>query len=271
MTTEELKIVLENHEKWLVDDPNGVRAALIRMDLRGVDLSGADLATADLSFTDLHCANLSGADLSSAILTGANLSFSNLSNADLSYANLTSADLRSADLSFSDLVGARMRMTTLDGSKLNGADLYNADMIGTNLHYVDVSKVKRMPFIPYICPDFGSFTGWKVAMGVMIIRGVFNKYHTEKVIVELEIPEAARRSSGAGRQCRCDKAKVVSISALDGSAIECNEAYSWHDPHFIYRIGEIVSVPNFDENRWAVGSAGIHFFINRQEAVEYAT
>lgn len=249
MTTAELKMVLEKHKKWSDGDLNCERAVLIRRDLRGVDLSGAYLAGADLSFTDL---------------TGANLS-----NADLCFANLTGASLKAANLSFSNLFCAKMRMTALNGSKLFYADLGKADMIGTDLYDVDVSNVKRMPFIPYICPDFGSFTGWKKAFVDMKISGFITKCRTEPVIVELEIPEDARRSSGAGRHCRCDKAKVVSISALDGSAIAYSEAYSWYDPAFVYRIGETVSVPNFDENRWNVCGAGIHFFINRKEAVEY--
>lgn len=253
MTTEELKMVLEKHKKWLDGDSDGVKAVLI-----GDDLSGADLAGAWLCFAVLFNVNLSGADLSYANLIGTNLTDANLSNANLRYADLSSACLRSADLSFSNLVGAKMRMTALHGSNLNGTDLYMADMTGTNLHYVDISKIKHMTFIPYVCPDSGSFTGWKKAAALAM-----------PVIVELEIPEDARRSSGAERKCRCDKAKVVSISALDGSAIECNEAYSWYDPSFVYRIGETVFVPNFDENRWNVCGAGIHFFINRQEAVDY--
>lgn len=36
-----------------------------------------------------------------------------------------------------------------------------------------------------------------------------------------------------------------------------------------YRIGEIVEELNFNEDRWNECSEGIHFFINRQEAVEY--
>lgn len=253
MMTEELKMVIENHKKWLDGDSDGVKAVLI-----GDDLSGADLAGANLSFAVLFCANLSGSDLSKAFLIGTDLTGANLSNANLRYADLTYASLRSANLSFSNLVGVNMLGTALYGSKLDGANLNKASMIGTDLHHVDISKVKCMPFIPYICPDFGSFTGWKKAAALAM-----------PVIVELEIPEDAKRLSGAGRQCRCDKAKVVSISALDGSAIEYNEAFSLYDPCFVYRIGETVSVSNFDENRWAVCAAGIHFFINRQEAVEY--
>ena len=45
--------------------------------------------------------------------------------------------------------------------------------------------------------------------------------------------------------------------------------YSNYDSSFAYRVGEIVSVDNFDTNRWNECAPGIHFFITRQEAVDY--
>ena len=48
-----------------------------------------------------------------------------------------------------------------------------------------------------------------------------------------------------------------------------NVGISQHDRDFIYRVGEFVEVDNFDEDRWNECSTGIHFFITRQEAVEY--
>ena len=67
MTKEELKVVLDNHVKWL--NGNGGN----RADLSGANLSGANLSGAYLSMADLSGANLSGADLS-----GADLDFSQL-------------------------------------------------------------------------------------------------------------------------------------------------------------------------------------------------
>ena len=117
---------------------------------------------------------------------------------------------------------------------------------------------KNVPFIPYACPDFGSFIGYK-------------KCDSEdgSVIVELEILSDARRCSSTGRKCRCDKAKVLAIQNLDGTQAEVKEARSGYDSDFIYRVGEIVEVKDFCEDRWEECAAGIHFFINRQEAVNY--
>ncbi|MBR2333998.1 MAG: hypothetical protein IKA59_01500 [Clostridia bacterium] len=111
-----------------------------------------------------------------------------------------------------------------------------------------------MPFIPYSCPDFGSFIGYKKANGY---------------IVELEILADARRCSATSRKCRCDKAKVLSIQNIDGTIAGIKQVPSDYNKDFIYTVGEIVEEPNFDEDRWNECSKGIHFFINRQEAVDY--
>ena len=184
-------------------------------------------------------ANLSGADLS-----GANLRGANLSGADLRGANLSGADLRGANLSNANLSGADLR-----GADLSNANLSGADLRGANLRYA-----KNIPFIPYSCPDFGMFIGYKKASGY---------------IVELEIPEDAKRVSATSRKCRCDKAKVLRILHYDRTVADVTEVASSRDSSFIYKVGEMVSVDNFDEDRWNECSTGIHFFINFQEAVNY--
>ena len=36
-----------------------------------------------------------------------------------------------------------------------------------------------------------------------------------------------------------------------------------------YKVGELVIPDSFDENRWNECSHGIHFFINKQNAINY--
>nr|DAZ25627.1 MAG TPA: hypothetical protein [Caudoviricetes sp.] len=91
----------------------------------------------------------------------------------------------------------------------------------------------------------------------------------DNYIVELQIPSEAKRLSAAGRKCRCDKAIVVSIQNIDGSIADVKTICSQYDNKFFYTVGETVSVDNFCEDRWQECAAGIHFFINRQEAVNY--
>ena len=91
--------------------------------------------------------------------------------------------------------------------------------------------------------------------------------------MKLLIPEDAKRSSASGRKCRCDKAIVLEIQDLDGNTVDENvHSVFGHAgmARFWYRKGETVKpMLPFDENRFNECSSGIHFFINRQEAVEY--
>ena len=148
-----------------------------------------------------------------------------------------------------DLCGANLYDADLRGANLRGADLRDADLRGA-----DLRGAENVPFIPYSCPDFGMFIGYKKASGY---------------IVELEIPEDAKRLSATSRKCRCDKAKVLRILHYNRTVADVTEVASSRDSSFIYKVGEMVSVDNFDEDRWNECSTGIHFFINFQEAVNY--
>ena len=237
-TKEELNAIRKKHALWVYGDPEGERA-----DLREADLYGANLYGANLYGANLYGANLYGANLYKANLYGADLSGADLYGADLSGANLYRADLYRADLSGADLYRA-----DLSGADLSEANLYRADLSGADLSEAKIDW-------PLVCPEKGSFIGYKKCRGGLI--------------VELEIPEDALRSSATTRKCRCSKAKVLSITNLDGSKAECTETTSNRDHSFVYKVGETVEVPNFDTNRFNECSTGIHFFITREEAEEY--
>ena len=181
------------------------------------------------------------ADLRDANLRGANLWGANLWGADLRDANLRDANLRGADLR---------------DANLRGADLWGADLQGANLWGAENMT------IPMTCPDTGAFTAWKKCAA----HGKDN----QPIIVKLLIPEDARRSSATTRKCRCDKAIVLELQNEDGTVANIGEAFSRYEPTFVYRVGETVTPRQpFDENRWNECASGIHFFIDRQEAVDY--
>ena len=142
----------------------------------------------------------------------------------------------------------------LCGADLSGADLSGANLSGANLCWANLSGAKNVN-CPLTCPEKGSFIGFKK------VRGSY--------IVELEILADAMRSSATGRKYRCSKAKVVYITNPDGSNAEETSACSGRDPNFIYSVGEIVEVKDFDTNRWNECAPGIHFFVTRQEAIDY--
>lgn len=156
-------------------------------------------------------------------------------------AGITKENLRDANLSFAKLRGANLR-----GANLRGADLSGADLSGANLSEV---KINEATFgIVSNCPQEGSFIAYKKCNGK---------------IVKLLITEDAKRSSATTYKCRASKAKVLEIEG------GLNEIRSDYAQDFIYKVGEIVEVHNFDENRWNECSSGIHFFISKEMAKQY--
>ena len=257
ITTERFNEILAKHAEWVNSHGvKGVRAYLSDADLSGADLKGANLRGADLWCASLWNANLEGANLWGADLRDANLESANLSGADLRGANLNDADLTYTDLKSANLWGADLWCADLSGADLRGADLRYANLEGANLSGADLRDAKINFHIA--CPEKGSFIAFKKA------GNNYNNY-----IVELLIPEDARRCSATSKKCRCDKAKVLSITKLDGTSDGVDIVYSIYDETFAYKIGETVEVKNFDDNRWNECSTGIHFFLTRQEAVEY--
>ena len=249
----DIKLILKKHAKWIRGEDGGERA----------DLCGADLRNADLCNANLRGASLRGADLCDADLYGADLRGADLCNADLSGANLRGGNLRNANLSGGNLRNANLSGGNLCGANLRGADLCDADLCGADLHNADLRGAKNTDkiawnaytaFYPLQCPETGSFIGYKKA--------------ADKIIM-LEICADAKRSSATSRKCRCSKAKVLSITHLDGSDSGLTEVRSNYSKEFVYRVGEIAEAPDFDENRWNECTAGIHFFITRGEAVKY--
>jgi hypothetical protein len=164
------------------------------------------------------------------------------SGADLRSADLRSANLRSANLSGADLRGADLRAADLSGANLRGADLRSADLRSANLRSANLSGATG---IYSIVPEEGSFIGFKKLY--------------DKTIVKLYIPEDAERVGGyTGRKCRASKAIVVE-----------GQGFSQHNPEFEYKPGALVVPDEWDNDPRVECSPGIHFFITRQEAIDY--
>jgi hypothetical protein len=116
----------------------------------------------------------------------------------------------------------------LSGANLSGA-IYNYSTTGLNL----------------ACPEVGAFIAWKKC---------------GDKIVKLQIIDDSLRSSATTRKCRVSKALVLEISG------GINHVQSNYDTTFIYEVGKIVEVLDFDINRWNECSTGIHCFLTRHEA-----
>ena len=207
----------------------------LKQDVDGWKGMRANLRYADLSHADLRYANLSMANLSRANLSETNLSIANLSHADLSMANLSMANLSMADLSEANLSETNLRYA--------------------DLRYADLRYAKNIPYIPLECPSEGAFVGWK---------------KVNNVLIKLEIPADAKRSSATTNKCRCDKAKVLGFYDILGvNELDMTELVNNKYKECKYVKGEMVYPDSFDEDRWNECSHGIHFFINKQDAINY--
>ena len=154
--------------------------------------------------------------------------------------------------------GADLYGADLSGADLCGANLYGADLRGANLCCANLSGAKDIPFVPTYLPE-GEFIGWK-----KLSNGLSNG-----IIVKLKILADSKRSRACGDKCRCDKALVLEFQDIDGTPSEVKEYTSNVYAKCTYKVGEIVYADSWDDNRWNECSHGIHFFVDRQSAVNY--
>lgn len=243
MNADERLVILDRHKKWIYGEIDGERA-----DFFGADLSEAILYKADLREADLRKANLR---------------LANLYKADLREADFREASLRGANLFGADLRGADLRGVDLYGADLFGANLFGANLFGANLCGANLCGAKNLPDLSWtsIVPEEGAFIGWK---------------RVHQFIVKLEICAYAKRSNATGRKCRCSAAKVLDIQNKDGTpaiaydgTLITSVTNTNVRPRTTYSVGEIVLPDSFNDNRWEECTNGIHFFITRQEAVDY--
>ena len=155
--------------------------------------------------------------------------------------NLSCADLSCVDLSCANLIGAN-----LAGADLRGVDLRNANLRDIKTNYLTMGYNMA-------CPEEGSFIAYK---------------KVNYCLVKLLILEDSKRSSATTSKCRCDKAKVLEITDIV-TGEKMNKVRSNFNKNFIYTVGEIVKVDDFDNNRWNECSTGIHFFVNKANAINY--
>ena len=258
---------LDLHEKYANGEEDGIRlvlepgpvsieVSLVGANLRSAILSGAILRSANLSDANLSDADLRSANLSDAILSDAILSGAILRSAILSGAILSGAILRSAILRGANLRGANLSDADLSDADLRSANLSDADLSDADLRSANLSDAKNIPdyvvAVTNILPE-GDVIGWK-----KLANGDIGK-----LLIRKDTP----RSNATGRKCRTQAADVLMVYDKDGNEIA--EGVSMRDSKFVYRVGETVSVPDFDPDRWNECSTGIHFFITRFEAEQY--
>ena len=181
------------------------------------------------------------------------IDFNDLQGADLQYADLFRADLHHANLRGTNLFHANLEDADLEGANLSCAFLYHADLKGADLQYTDLSGVvldeKEM-----------------IRRGKIINKKTFVYKKCQGKIVKLELQIGSIVFSINNKKCRTNKAKVISI---DGNNKKGLKIASNYDNNFIYEVGKIVEVPNFNLMYNIECTSGIHFFWTKNKAKKY--
>lgn len=230
----------KNKAENKIDNKEEHKAQLFDMKhlvLQDMDLSGMDLSNIDFSWTDFIRIQLIG---------------TNLTNSDISNTRFQDCSLEGAILMCTDMGGANLRYCNLTGANIEGSNLKFANLEYAkldNIIYNDETKYFKMR-----CPQEGAFVAYKKCC--------------DDRIVQLLIPKDAKRTSATWTACRCNKAKVLSIKSFDFTQ-SFTEADSLAAEGFTYHVGEVLEIKNFNEDRWMDSTVGIHFFMNRDEAIGY--
>ena len=230
VSSEELQAALESRQK---DERLSFREkSFCNMDLTGWDLHNIDFTLSEFRDVVLDEVNLQNSSIENALLDGC----------PMKHVNLRRANMRTASMRYCDMSGCH-----IEGADLFGAVLEYAVLTGVT------SDVETQWFRMH-CPETGPILGYKKC---------FNDR-----LVQLLIPADAKRTSATLPSCRCNKAKVLTIKSFDASE-EYTEAWSLVDENFVYRKGQWVEVPDFNEDRWMDSTTGIHFWMTREEAIGY--
>ena len=208
--------------------------------IKDTDLEGYNLTNITFNLCSFENCNLAGADFSDSSISGTLFRECPMHACRFVNTNMTEAIFRDIDLSDSDLSGANLYAAVLEDANLDGI------IVDENTKWY-----KQVP------PEDGAFIAWKCC--------------SELRVVQLLVPRDARRVSATRETCRCDKAKVLSIKSID-ETISYDWAQSTVDPDFYYERGKWVEPANgFEPDRWKDSSRGIHFFMEREQCIEYQT
>ena len=201
------------------------------------DVDGWEDMRANLEGANLEGAYLEGANLKCANLEGAYLGCAYLEGANLEGANLEGAYLKGANLKCAYLKGANLEGANLKGAYLKGAYLEGANIEGANLEDFRLGKILTEPM-----------TGYKKTK--------------EGVVITAEIPVGAIVFCINGKKCRTNRAKITD---MEGHEV----LHSQYDNSFEYRLGQEITIKDFNLMYNVECASGFHFFRTREDAENY--
>ena len=300
-----LNEIFDKHKKWLDGDENGEQAVFKNIRMYDAVIKDKDLRKADFSGAKLYRANFVDCNLTGAIFDNSNIGCSiffdctmeaaSFKNSELYDVDFRNVSLRNTNFEESDLYDLDFDATDFNGSifcssilncfsfvkdvNLTNTDFSNCTFNSITFHEcplsgskfnnikfnksyfcdTDMTDVEGLPEM--VCPEEGSFIGYKK---------VLDRPAKKSFIITLEIPEDAERLSSFDNDCRCSKAKVLSIESLDDDKDIVQSITNMHYVKTAYTVGEMVYPDSYNSDRWKKYSNGIHFFMSKEEAVNFS-
>lgn len=192
---------------------------------------------ADCKFNELNNINFMFSRITRCIFLNRTIVNCNFLLVNLEYCNLIDliiegCNFKKCNISNTKLIESSIRNTKFSNTKTNSGTY------GFNLS----------------CPEEGSFIAYK---------------KVNNHLIKLLIPSDAKRSSATTLKCRCSYAKVLEITNLytneNVDSILNKNTYG----DTLYKVNEFVYPDSWDDNRWNECSHGIHFFMNKNNAINY--
>ena len=101
ISEDDLREILEKHEKWLNDEDGGEKADMQQSDMQRANMQRANMQRANMKWADMRGVDMQQSDMRGADMRGANMQWADMRGADMQWADMRGADMRGVDLDFS--------------------------------------------------------------------------------------------------------------------------------------------------------------------------
>ena len=175
----------------------------------------------------------------------------------------------------------KMNYMFVNCSSLKSADLKAWDLPNINAmeSMFNGTPVKN-PFedvFPMACPREGSFEGWCRGSAEITVERRRENVTVEKrresinVLVKLNIPEKAKRSSTFGKRCRANMAVPIGIYDMEGNellGVTKARTDMGYAGYISFEIGKTVLMNDFNTDRFEPNGKGIRFYMDFDDAAK---
>ena len=258
-----------------VSKSSNVSTAINEAIALNIDLTLADFSKLNLEyicFSDTVCNNIdfSNSHLSNVTFNKCILSDTLFDRATLDLCYYENSLLTNVSFNDSKISHTKFRTNLCHEYSFDRAEFVDSSFDNNKFNTIyGFETAKNVPYISDICLPEGTLIGWKI-----FDNGDFKPYFTsvepDFIIAKLEIPKNALKSKSVNGRCRCDKVRVLEFQDILGNRLfDIKSVTSYTYGKCTYTINEMTYPDKWDSNVFKECSNGIHFFLNRKDAVGY--